>query len=196
MDHRNRRRRLAAEKPDSEKLAARQRGAGMQLRMGTWMSAAVVAMAMALAMTTQAMAQQPAAAPAEAVVPVDVADILVRAEADERYAADVVQQSRGPDPTAHLLPELVVIADSVNEKQQEFLREGLEQLPVSRLESLSRHWKFDARRLERWRSDVRRAMAPFARHAALLAQHENEWEATRAANAQTLPPALAQRVDS
>jgi len=164
----------------------------MHLRVERWFGA----VAIALMLAAPALAQQPAAAPAEAVVPVDVADILVRAETDERYAADVVQESKGPDPTAHLRPELVVIAASVNEKQQEFLREGLEQLPVSRLESLSRHWKFDARRLEGWRSDVRAAMAPFARHAALLAQHRNEWEATRAANAQTLPPALAQRVDS
>jgi small-conductance mechanosensitive channel len=165
----------------------------MHLRVGKWIGAAAVALALAAPLQAQ---QPAAAAPAEAAVPVDVADILVRADADERYASDVVQESAGPDPTANLVPALAVIATSVSEKQQEFLSEGLEQLPVSRLESLSRHWKFDARRLERWRSDVRGAMAPFGRHAALLAQRRSEWEATRVANAQTLPQALAQRVDS
>jgi len=164
----------------------------MHFRAGTWICAATVALALAIPLQ----AQEPVATPAEAIVPVDVAEILVRADTDERYAADVVQASAGPDPAAHLLPELASISASVEEKQKEYLREGLQELPVSRLESLARHWKFDARRIERWRLDLRRAMAPFSRYSAQLAQRRAEWEATRDEDEQTLPPTLSGRVDS
>lgn len=131
-----------------------------------------------------------------AVAPIPVSVILSRADTDERYAEKVTVDAEGPDPTARLLPELDAITASIDSKQRELAIDSLQQLPVSRLESLARHWQFDARRVDRWRDRMRRAMAPFGEYAAQLAQRRAEWEATRALDAATLSPALTERVDA
>jgi potassium efflux system protein len=48
---------------------------------------------------------------------------------------------------------------------------ALRDLPIMRLESLARHWQFDARRLEQWQANARHAFAPYADSAMQLAQH-------------------------
>ncbi|WP_342316740.1 mechanosensitive ion channel domain-containing protein [Lysobacter sp. FW306-1B-D06B] len=132
---------------------------------------------------------------APAAIP--VADIPLRADADERFAESVILRAREVDPTDQLSPRLDAIAKSVDEKAKLFRASQLRALPVMRLESFERHWKFDARRFARWQDDMRRATQPYAMDAAQLAQRRADWEATQvAARAGNMPAALANRVDA
>ena len=89
------------------------------------------------------------------------------------------------------------IARSVDEKAKMFKPGDLRALPVMRLESFERHWKFDERRFARWQDDMRAATLPYAQDAAQLAQRRADWEATQAAaRAGNMPAALASRVDA
>lgn len=157
--------------------------------------AQVAALAVALLLAGPIRAQEPGRT-ASAAEPIPVSAILARADTDERYAEKVTLDAAGPDPTARLLPELDAIVASIDEKQRALVDDSLYLLPVSRLESLARHWRFDARRVERWREDVRRAMAPYGEYAAQLAQRRAAWEATRAAGAIILSPAMTARVET
>jgi small-conductance mechanosensitive channel len=130
----------------------------------------------------------------EVVVP---ADIPMRGDADERYARDVIQRSRGEDPTAKLQKRLDALAESVRQEGQHFKRDEMKSLSIARLESLERHWNFYGRQLEAWRRDVKEATSPFTEDAAELGRRRANWEATRAAaDSAALAPALANRVDS
>jgi potassium-dependent mechanosensitive channel len=147
------------------------------------------------------LAAQDAAAPAapaksgpEIVVP---ADIPMRADADERFAQDVIQRSRGQDPATKLQKRLEALDESVREEGQHIDRDELRQLSIARLESLERHWNFYARQLEAWRRDLKEATGQFSEDAAELSRRRANWEATRAsAESAALAPALANRVNS
>lgn len=125
-----------------------------------------------------------------------VADIPLRADTDERFAEGVVLRAGAEDATGALAPRLEAIAKSVDDKLREFRPADLRTLPVMRLESLERHWKFDARRFARWQSDMRAVLTPYADDAAALAQRRADWEATQAAARGNMPAALASRVDA
>jgi small-conductance mechanosensitive channel len=127
--------------------------------------------------------------------PVAAADIPLRADADERFAADVIQRSEGRDPTANLGPRLEALATSVQRESELFKRDELQRLSITRLESLDRHWAFFARQLERWRRDLAQASDQYTDDAAELSKRRATWEATRAAAATAgLVPALDSRV--
>jgi small-conductance mechanosensitive channel len=144
---------------------------------------------------------QDAAAPAgaaksgpEAVIP---ADIPMRADADERFAQDVIQRSRGQDPTAKLQKRLEALAESVRAEGQHIDRDELRQLSIARLESLERHWNFYGKQLEVWRRDLKEATNQYSEDAAELSRRRANWEATRASTDSTaLAPALTNRVSS
>lgn len=126
-----------------------------------------------------------------------VADIPSRADTDERFAEGVTLRVESSDPMLQLSPQLEAIAKSVDRKLHELKPAELRTLPVMRLESLERHWKFDARRFARWQGDMRQAFAPYAQDAAELAQRRADWEATQtAARAGNMPAALVARVDT
>jgi small-conductance mechanosensitive channel len=136
----------------------------------------------------------PARSGPEAVVP---ADIPMRADADERFAQDVIQRSQGHDPTAKLQQRLEALAGSVSQEGQHFKRDEMKQLSIARLESLERHWNFYGRQLEEWRRDLKDATSPHTEDAAELGRRRASWEATRAsAESAALAPALANRVTS
>ena len=136
----------------------------------------------------------PAKSGPEAVVP---ADIPMRADADDRFAQEVIQRSQGQDHTAKLQKRLEGLAESVRQEGQYFKRDEMKQLSIARLESLARHWNFYARQLEAWRRDLKEATGQFTEDAAELGRRRANWEATRAsADSATLAPALANRVDS
>lgn len=141
----------------------------------------------------------PESAPATAAKPnsIPVADIATRADTDERFAESVILRAMSPDPAEQLAPALQAISQSVEEKFRQFKPEDLRNLPVMRLESLERHWKFDARRFARWQSDMRDAANPYAQDAAELARRRADWEATQeSAKSGDFAPALATRVDT
>ena len=139
------------------------------------------------------------AAPAAPAAPaaIALADITFRADADERFAEGVMLRAGSEDPSLPLVPRLAEIEKSVDEKTRQFSLAQLKVLPVLRLESLERHWKFDARRFSRWQSDMRAASLPYAQDAADLAQRRADWEATRTAIPPgDLPAALSARIDA
>jgi small-conductance mechanosensitive channel len=124
------------------------------------------------------------------------ADIPVRADADERFARDVIQRSTGRDPTEKFGPRLDALGESVREQSQRFKRDELKLLSVRRLESLERHWRFYGKQFEAWRRDMQQAAGQYAEDAAELARRRALWEATRkAAETTTIAPALGSRID-
>ncbi len=97
---------------------------------------------------------------------ITLADIPGRADADERYAEEVSLRAARADPLGRLVPRLATIEKSVAEKNGLFAYGELRTLPVLRLESMERHWKFDARQYARWRGDMQASVAPYAQDAA------------------------------
>ena len=143
-------------------------------------------------------AQETAAARAVDAGPETVpqAEIPARADADERFAQDVIQRAgRRGDPTGELGPRVDALAASVSEQLRLLEREDLTLLPVIRLESLERQWRFRARQLESWRRDLKAASGRFPEDAAELARRRGIWDATRtSASASGIAPALADRI--
>jgi small-conductance mechanosensitive channel len=143
-------------------------------------------------------APPPPAAPAPATAAIiTMAEIPLRADTDLRYAEGVLQRVATTDPGATLSPPLDAIAKSADEKLYEFQPAQLRTLPIMRVESLERHWIFDARRLARWHADLRQATAWYATDAAELFRRHAAWQAIKdSPTAASLPPALADRVDA
>jgi len=130
----------------------------------------------------------------EAIAP---ADIPLRADIDERFAQEVVQRTRGQDPTAKLQKSLDALGQSVRDEGQHFKRDELRLLSIARLESLERHWKFYGTQLEEWRRDLKQASDPYTEDAAELSRRRANWEVTRhAAQSAGLAPALGNRVET
>lgn len=150
----------------------------------------------------QAQLQPQSAAPSTPAPPspppiITLAEIPLRADTDLRYADGILQRVAATDPAAALTPALLDIGASVDEKIHQLQPTQLRTLPILRLESLERHWLFDARRLNRWHADMRQATAWYANAAAELARRKTEWQATKiSTDAESLPPVLADRVDS
>jgi len=125
------------------------------------------------------------------------ADIPIRADADERFAQDVIQRSQGQDPTAKLQRSLEELAASVRDESQHFKRDDLKVLSIARLESLARHWNFYGKQLEEWRVELKQATGQYNEDAAELARRRASWEATRtAAESAGMAPALNNRIQS
>lgn len=156
---------------------------------------------LSLTQTRLALADPPAAttAPALPAAPaaIQMGDIPLRADSDMRYAEGVLQRVATTDPDATLGPALEAITKSTDEKLYEFQPAQLRTLPIMRVESLERHWVFDAHRLARWQADLRQATAWYASDAAELLRRRDAWQAIKnSASAASLPPALADRVDA
>jgi small-conductance mechanosensitive channel len=125
------------------------------------------------------------------------ADIAMRADADERFARDVVQRSMERDRTGGFEKRLDALTESVLSESQRFERDELNVLSIMRLESLDRHWEFYGRELEEWRRDLKQVSSPYTEDAAELARRRAAWEATRASAETTgMAPALANRIQS
>lgn len=141
-----------------------------------------------------AAAETPAAASASAV---DVADIPAQADVDQRLAERIraaTAEAGAATPAAAFARRLATIETSVEDPFWRFTSADMRTLPIPRLESLSRHWTFQARQLAQWQADLRQTTTRQAGDAAGLAARRQAWEAT-AASGQELPAALRQRVD-
>lgn len=167
-----------------------------------WLLVAVLLALLAAASRAQpagAAATAPSAsAPSPTVVrPIAVQDILARAEEDQQRVDRAQRLLQSPDPVERLRRSLDDIARPVDAKLHVTAAQPLRELPVMRLESLSRHWAFDARRFERWQAQARRTLAPYADGALQLSQRRAAWSATRAEGLlDALPQALAGPVDT
>ncbi|WP_082134357.1 mechanosensitive ion channel family protein [Achromobacter sp. LC458] len=152
---------------------------------------------LALAAARVAIADPPSASPPAPPAAIQMADIPLRADSDTRYAEGVLQRVAVTDPDATLGPALEAIGKSADEKLYEFQPAQLRTLPIMRVESLERHWVFDANRLARWQADLRQATAWYASDAAELLRRRAAWQAIKdSSSAAGLPPALADRVDA
>lgn len=154
--------------------------------------------AVALWWSCAAFAQE-AAAPAAPVrsgpEAVAAADIPLRADADERFASEVIQRSHGQDPMENLGPRLEALGEAVQRESGLFKRDELKVLSITRLESLERHWTFFGKQLEKWRRDLKQASSQYTDDAAELSRRRTAWELTRASTETvSLAPALANRV--
>ena len=134
---------------------------------------------------------------AKPIAPIGVPQIATRADEDERLADRIGRRAAGPDPSARLAAELGAITASVDEMLHAYTPEQMRRLPVMRLESLERHWRFDLRRFARWREDMQLATQPYLDDAATLAQRRADWETTRATlRTHELPAVLGARLDA
>jgi len=125
------------------------------------------------------------------------ADIQVRADADERFAAEVVARSSASTSATGLEKRIEALADSVRAEGRHTRRDDLKLLSIPRLETLSRHWKFYGKELEQWRRGLKQAFAPYSEDAAELARRRANWEATRQAAIDAgVAPALGNRIRS
>jgi small-conductance mechanosensitive channel len=148
------------------------------------------------AQVAQAAAPTPVATSA-AASPIAVPDILARSDEDQQRVDRARQLLQTSDPAERLGQALDDIVRPVDAKLNSTAGGTLRTLPVMRLESLSRHWEFDARRFARWEEQARRALAPYADSALQLAQRRAAWSATRAAGLlDGLPAAMSARVDA
>ncbi|RYF26694.1 MAG: mechanosensitive ion channel [Comamonadaceae bacterium] len=134
--------------------------------------------------------------PPPAVQPIALPQILARADDDQQRVDRAQRLLAVADPTVGLQAALDDIARPVDAKLHNAAGAALHELSVMRLESLARHWQFDARRYERWEAQARRTLAPYADSALQLAQRRAAWSATRAEGLlDGLPAVLAERVE-
>lgn len=128
--------------------------------------------------------------------PIEVTQILVRADEDQQRVERVKRLLAAPDPVDRLSQSLNDIVGPVNDKLNGPGGGSLKGLPVMHLESLQKHWEFDASRLSRWEQSARHALAPYTQSALDLAHRRATWSVTRAAGLlDGLPAAMAARVD-
>lgn len=152
-----------------------------------------------LLVVSSALAQDesaPAAPTATTAAAIALNDILLRADDDQRLADRAKRRAASADPAAALGALLDDIARPVDEKLRAFSVDELRQLPFVRLESLARHWSFDAHRIQAWRTQMRAVTKPYADDTAELSLRRARWQATRAATpADSMPVPLARQID-
>jgi len=123
--------------------------------------------------------------------------MLARVDDGQREVDLARQLLAAPDRYPRLHDALDAIALPVDAKTRDTASMALRELPAMRLESLRRHWAFDAHRLARWELEVRRGLDPYADSALRLAQYRAAWEATRSAGLLAdLPLVVANRIDA
>ncbi|MBN9410691.1 MAG: mechanosensitive ion channel [Burkholderiales bacterium] len=131
------------------------------------------------------------------ITPIALGDILSRAAEDQRRAERATRLLASADPVDRLSLQLDGIARSVESKVETEDAANLRALPIRRLESLARHWNFDADRIGRWEAQARRDFAPYSDSALQLAQRRQAWSATRASGLlDGLPAVMSDRVDA
>jgi hypothetical protein len=139
----------------------------------------------------------PKADDAKVITAIPAADIPSRADADERHARAVAERARNADLAALLAPRLEAIDRATRDLATATESQALRRLPLTRLESLSRHWSFHERQLGKWRGDLHDLASGFTADAGELASRRAAWEATRAlAREYGTASLLDRRVDS
>ena len=134
--------------------------------------------------------------PDPATAPASASELLRRADEDEQ----LVERARNLADVSGTMAPLVRRLDLLSASADAMLHANapgqLLHMPVMRLESLERHWRFNMQRFEDWRSDLQQATAPLVELAAAITRQRAEWEADRARIAsKELPAVLAGRVD-
>ena len=132
-----------------------------------------------------------------AIGPIAVAEILERADVDERFIREILNEARQSDPAETLVAPLDALAADIRKLSETFNRDALQSLPAIELESLERSWGFYDNQLAAWRGQLHRITARYSEAAAELAERRAAWEATRtAAASSSLPAALVDRMNA
>ena len=135
-----------------------------------------------MAACTIAVAQTNDIAPATTPeLAVAVGDIAVRAENDEQFA-DAVQRRAQATISSDAFDQRLKTLTASHDRLRKALRAvQVDALPIRRLESLERHWRFLSRDLDRWHKELQAAIKPLSADAEQLAAHRRIWDATLAA---------------
>ena len=142
-------------------------------------------------------AGQTANGDAAAVTPLTAREIPTRADADEQFAADVLLARLGRRGEAEALATRIeTLASGVATLGRRMRDADLARMPVTRLESLQRNWRFYRRQIQVLQRDAERQLDAYSADAAELASRRVTWLATRKqADAIDVAPALLKRVD-
>ncbi len=141
-------------------------------------------------------AGQTANGDAAAVTPLTAREIPARADADEQFAADVLARLERQGETEALATRIETLASGVATLGRRMRDADLARMPVTRLESLQRNWRFYRRQLEVLQREAERQLDDYSADAAELASRRVTWLATRKqAEAIEVAPALLKRVD-
>lgn len=97
-----------------------------------------------------------ASAPTAAAAPATLAELALRADADEQLVARVEGEAAETDRSQELSTRLDSISASVDAMIKAYPPRELRKMPVMRLESMARHWRFDRSRFEDWQAELKR----------------------------------------
>ena len=165
---------------------------GLNLQLAATLLLAVIAISPTRAQ--EAAPAEPAATPKRQVI--EIAEIPVRADADEQFARETITRAGKAPPTARLEEQLQTIEAGILGLSGRTKDMDLTMLPTLRLDSLERHWKFYDRQLGEWRKELQRLTLPYTDTDAQLSKRRAAWDDTRAAGVlDGATPALVQRVD-
>lgn len=130
-----------------------------------------------------------------AIIAVD--DIPDSADADDAFAQNIIARVQDGEAVETLESQLATLAQTVHVQSTRFNSTDLRLVPVLRLESLSRHWRFLRRQLQEWREELNLVSAPYLDDAATLARKREIWSATRdSPGVQNGPTALRERIST
>lgn len=169
---------------------------GLLARLLPWLSPGLLLIwLLCVATPVNAQLQTPPATGPAARAPIAVTDILARAEEDRQRIDRARRLLSVADDAVPLAKSLADIEKPVDARLEALDGKALQRLPILRLESLERHWRFDERRFAHWQAEARRSLAPYADSAAQLAARRVAWAATRAeGQLDAMPDVLADRV--
>jgi potassium-dependent mechanosensitive channel len=138
---------------------------------------------------------QAASGDAAAVAPLSGSEIPSRADADEQFARDVLHRVSQTGATQALERRIDELAANVVTLDRRMRAEDFTRMPVLRIESLRRNWRFQDTELELWQRDAQRQLDQYSADAAQLASRRAVWDATRKQARDTaVAPALLVRI--
>jgi potassium efflux system protein len=139
---------------------------------------------------------QAASGDAAAVTPLSGREIPSRADVDEQFARDVLHRVSQTGAVVALERRLDGLAADVVTLDRRMRAEDFTRMPVVRIESLRRNWRFHDTQLDMWQRDAERQLDQYSADAAQLASRRAVWDGTRKqARDMAVAPALMVRID-
>lgn len=106
-------------------------------------------------------------------------DLLATADLDDKYAQDVIRRAGELDDAGNLEQRLVALGRSVHEQRNRNSNAELRALPILRLESVSKHWRFLHSQYRTWRASFDASNNEFLADGAGLARRISAWQSAR-----------------
>ncbi|MCB1561454.1 MAG: mechanosensitive ion channel [Xanthomonadales bacterium] len=122
--------------------------------------------------------------------------IPFRGDDDERFAQDVIERASEGDQSVELVPRLDALEAAVRKQGKSLSARQAQKLPVIRLESLARQWRFYDRQYAAWRIQLKHVTESISNDAEQLGKRRANWLLTReSAENNDLAPALRKQID-